>query len=560
LDDITRSIGSRGYELLGNPITSSSDTPFAGFIKALNATDWVRQGHERFLVTADGKCPFCQQVLPYNFESQIAACFDAQYQEDIYALQQFQGDYLSEMQRCIETSRANLQYVFPKLDLTEYKDKLALLEKLVEMDRQRIADKIKEPSSVVKIEYDMIKAVCDDLNALIALFNKQIQENNDVVNAKQQKQVECKEKIWELIAYSLQSEISTYQTNKFNLERDISTLTSQISESRNISLMLEIEIADLNKRIVSTAPTIKSINDLLHDSGFQGFNLREKRGQQNVYEVVRQDGMVADMLSEGERNFIAFLYFYHLVRGSHNNTDISKDKIVVIDDPVSSMDSNALFIISTFVREMVEVCHNNISYLNKQVQGDYIKQIFILTHNVYFHREITLNQAHRYSSVSFFVINKVGNNSSVRLCVRDNVKVPTEKENFNPVQNFYATLWSEYREADMAIHLLNVIRRILEYYFMQLCGYDGDSIRKRVLEDNKENFIKAPVDGLPDYTKYHLASAMLSYISSNTIGFSDGLNYVEDCTDISLYKKVFKLIFIALQQEQHYNMMMGEIT
>jgi hypothetical protein len=33
---------------------------------------------------------------------------------------------------------------------------------------------------------------------------------------------------------------------------------------------------------------------------------------------------------------------------------------------------------------------------------------------------------------------------------------------------------------------------------------------------------------------------------------------VDDCADITLYKDVFKLIFEALQQEQHYNMMMGE--
>ena len=53
---------------------------------------------------------------------------------------------------------------------------------------------------------------------------------------------------------------------------------------------------------------------------------------------------------------------------------------------------------------------------------------------------------------------------------------------------------------------------------------------------------------------------MLSYISVNSVGLSDGLNYVDDCADITLYKDVFKLIFEVLQQEQHYNMMMGEGT
>ncbi len=37
--------------------------------------------------------------------------------------------------------------------------------------------------------------------------------------------------------------------------------------------------------------------------------------------------------------------------------------------------------------------------------------------------------------------------------------------------------------------------------------------------------------------------------------FSDGLNYVEDCDDVDAYKKVFKMIFEALGQYQHYNMM-----
>jgi wobble nucleotide-excising tRNase len=476
LGRVTRLKDSNGNDLLAKPITSSGDTPFAGFIKALKATDWVRQGHERFAVTADGKCPYCQQDLPNDFEEQLAACFDAQYQEDIDALRRFYDDYKSDMQGFADILRANLQDVFPKINTKEYEDKTALFEKLVEGNLQKIASKIKEPSSVVAIDNEAVKTVREELNGLISGFNQRIKANNDVVNAKQQKQAECRTKVWELIAFTLQSVVSSYRTSGKNLDGEILALTKQINETHTASRALEIDIADLNRRIVSTAPTIKSINELLRDSGFQGFILREKPGQQNVYEVVRQDGQVATNLSEGERNFIAFLYFYHLVRGSHNDVDVSKGKIVVIDDPVSSMDSSALFIVSTLVREMVEVCHNNTDYLDNQVQGDYIKQIFILTHNVYFHREITYNQTHRFKCVSFFVVNKASNISSIKLCVRPSQKIPTENENYNPVQNSYAALWSEYREVDTVIPVLNVIRRILEYYFMQLCGYDGVSI------------------------------------------------------------------------------------
>lgn len=551
----TKLKGTRGNELLGKPITSSVETPFSDFLKAINATDWVRQGHEHYTEASDGKCPFCQQKLPDDFETQITACFDEQYQADIDDLRLFQDAYISDMQGFIDTLNSNLRDVFPKLDLSEYKAKIALLDKTIEINIGRIADKLKEPSSVVALEN--VKALRDEINSIIDDFNKQIQANNAIVGAKRQKKDECTKKVWELIAFTLQSETSSYKTSRKALDDEISDLAKLVADGGVASRNLDNEIAELNKHVVSTAPAIKSINDLLRDSGFQGFTLREKKGHPNVYEVVRQNGQIAENLSEGERNFIAFLYFYHLVRGSHNNTDLNKDKIVVIDDPVSSMDSSVLFIVSTLVREMIEVCHNNADYLDNQVQGDYIKQIFILTHNVYFHREITYNQIHRYSCVSFFVVNKASNESSIRHCVRDCVKVPTEKENYNPVQNSYAALWSEYREVDTSIPVLNVIRRILEYYFMQLCGYDGVNIRKRVLDDNKGKFVEQAENGTADYTKYHLASAMLSYISANSVGFSDGLNYVDECADTDLYRTVFKLIFEALEQEQHYSMMMG---
>lgn len=53
------------------------------------------------------------------------------------------------------------------------------------------------------------------------------------------------------------------------------------------------------------------------------------------------------------------------------------------------MDSGTLFIVSAIVREMIEVCYNNTDYRSQTVPGDYMKQIFVLTHNVYFYREVT---------------------------------------------------------------------------------------------------------------------------------------------------------------------------
>ena len=78
---------------------------------------------------------------------------------------------------------------------------------------------------------------------------------------------------------------------------------------------LSSEIDKFNENNSNTQHAVKSINLRLADAGFKGFMLREKESLPNRDEAVRPNGRPAQYLSEGEINFIAFLYFYHLVYG-----------------------------------------------------------------------------------------------------------------------------------------------------------------------------------------------------------------------------------------------------
>ena len=544
-----------GRTILGEIIVSSADTPFAQFVKAINATTWVQQGHSQFHGAVKGKCPYCQQDLPTTFEDDIRACFDAQYQESVNALGEFCENYKNAANALFIPLQRTPTELYPSIDLTPYTDKLAAIKGVISANLQAIAEKKNDPSKGVTIED--VASMLDELSAIIESFNKLIRENNAVLDEKPRKQAECKTAVWEHIAFMLGDEVSRYKASKGALEKEISTLTAIIAAQRSAEADIAREITELNKGYINTSATIDSVNMLLRDSGFQGFSIREKTDTPNVYEVIRPDGTIAENLSEGERNFIAFLYFYHQVKGSESTDGGQKEKIVVIDDPVSSMDSSALFIVSALVREMIEVCANNAIGGNPVASGRYIKQIFILTHNAYFHREITYNRVRDYQFVNFYLITKVDNKSGIRICVKKNPDVLTEKINYNPVQNSYAALWEEYRDVTTPIPLMNVIRRILEYYFLQLCGYDGVTLRQRILKDNKDKFIKKDESGKEDYTQYQMASAMLSYINANSVGINDGINFVDDCVDIEQTKETFRMVFALMNQEQHYEMMMG---
>lgn len=133
----------------------------------------------------------------------------------------------------------------------------------------------------------------------------------------------------------------------------------------------------------------------------------------------------------------------------------------------------------------------------------------------------------------------------------------TDYREYNPVQNSYSALWEEYDKLDAPIPLMNVIRRILEYYFLQLCGYDSEELCDIVLVKNKEKFMVPVEGGVPDYTKYNLAQSMLKYIKRSD-SFNDGLHFVDESIDADQYKDVFRTIFDAMEQRQHYDMMLNE--
>lgn len=558
-----------GADLMGRPIISSSDTTFAVFMRTLGATDWVKNGHAHYVKNADGKCPFCQQKLPENFEDDIASCFDEQYQNDQSALAEFQSAYKGWTQSILDVFEGNLTNVFPKLDIEPFREKLTHLQTVITANLRQIEKKIDKPA--LEVELDDVKTLIAEIDTMIDGFNKQITANNTVVNSKKTKKKECEDALWEYLAKMFEKEIKDYRDGLKAVEKELSDLGSQYKKKKERAGQIQTEIDRLRDQTINTNKAIDNINKLLKDSGFQGFSLQEKKDQQDVYEVIRENGEVAKKLSEGERNFIAFLYFYQLVKGSGRagsaaiitydgqqqtmqNVADRRDKIVVIDDPVSSMDSNTLFIVSSLVHEMIEVCNNNVNYAERIMDGTYIKQIFIFTHNAYFHREISYNQVARYESVSFFMIRKSDNISEIEECINRPKSKLEDPTNRNPVQNSYAALWEEYMALNSTIPLLNVIRRILDYYFIQLCGYKENNVRKTILEEKKDEFVEEDDKGRKDYTKLHLATAMLSYIGYAE-SFVDGFNLVEDCNDAEQYKKVLEMIFDKLGQKQHYDMM-----
>lgn len=566
-----------GREIMELRIVNAADTDIGKHLQKLGATEWAHHGHEQYGKKAGNKCPYCAQVLPDGFEEMFVKSFDSEYKENIKKIAAFLERYRGESDALYAGLAKTPSEVYPEVATlaTRYREQLDALKGIIANNIVAIMQKTAEPS--LKLPIQDTGTALKEISETLTEINKLIEENNLIVKKKEYKEGECKELILRFFASELQEVTDEYKKNRASLQEAFLKQKAIIKEKNQAIDAIRDEIKDLSAKTVETESAMNNINGILRDTGFTGIKVRPQRETLDVvngegktekympihavnYEVIRTETEeIADKLSEGEKNFLAFLYFYQRVFGSDSEIADFKDKIVVIDDPVSSMDSGALFVVSALVRKMVEICKNNVSGDNRSASGNFIKQIFVLTHNVYFHREVTYAFEDFWECVSFFHIRKIGNRSRVALCTKPDPNRPSVLINNNPVHNSYWALWEEYRVVETAIPLINVIRRILEYYFLQLTGYDGGSLRDKILVSNREKFVDKDDSGKEDTTRFDMAASMLSYLHVSATGVNDGMYYVDEGMDVGKCRYTFEKIFECMEQKQHFDMMMKSV-
>ena len=176
--------------------------------------------------------------------------------------------------------------------------------------------------------------------------------------------------------------------------------------------------------------------------------------------------------------------------------------------------------------------------------------------NVPIFREISYNRLPDYECVSFFKIKKdTQNQTSITECQDEDTIAGGGLINRSPVRNTYDTFWHEYATTSDPDTLLIVTRQILEYYFIQMVGYQNGNLRSDLLDKNEREFVRILDDGSEDRSDYVSAAAMIAMLNVGATGFNDGLYYDSSATSVKQLRSVFERIFKVMHQEQHFNMM-----
>ncbi|NBK98525.1 MAG: ATP-binding protein [Erysipelotrichia bacterium] len=520
--DLEKAVKLDNNALLSKRITGKVDSDIGRFIEYLGASDWVKRG-TILAEKADGKCPYCSQLLPENVKSDIENFFHETYQKECSELKSYAVAYGQFCEVIIDQLNSIVMSRYDIFSYDELSTKVEVYKARVEKNKTLLGNKIESPSLSVIIEQcvDLLA----EINEIIIAFNKKIVENNNLVEHQKDTQKNCEDEVWRFIVTELLSVIRDFKRQSGGKKRAIENVKAKQTELVRKASEIKAEIKEKRASISSVQYTVLAINRILEGYGFNGFKLAENESTCGTYKIVRPDGTDAKAsLSEGEYNFITFLYFYHLVFGSRNPEEMNRNKVIVIDDPISSLDSNVLFIVSSLVKNIITFCRN----------GEHsIKQVLISTHNIYFHKEITFVGSRGHwpaARTAFFIVRKKNEVSSI-----------TEYAE-NQIQSSYEMLWDEVRQPSngTAKSIFNTMRRILENYFNIIGGIDYE---KCVNEFDGEEKV--------------ICKSLISCINEQSHMISDDYFMCVQDSEIDQYIQIFRDIFEKMNHISHYNMMMG---
>lgn len=500
-------------------IVQSSESNLSLFIDSVGNIDWVNQGVHYI---RDNQCPFCQRVMNEEILHNLEQLFDKTYTDSVNLIRKFKSFYelysenLENYYNNILTSAEKILFI----DKNAIKENYKAFRDIINKNMEAINEKLAHPA--LEQLLTNTKIYFENFVESIRCANNLIENNNKMLKNRQNERKTLTEKLWDFIANNkLRVIINSYKKDIEGKNKGVLKLKLNIDTIQQSINDCEEKIKELRSKVVCIDNTISEINSLLLGFGFKGFKIEKKDDM--YYKLIRQDGTeVKETLSEGEHRFITFLYFYQLVKGTLERSSVNKGKIIIIDDPISSLDSNILFIVSYLVRELINNCLSNKN----------IKQIFVLTHNIYFHQEITYHGSRANPSPKeerFWILHKVNEVTIIK---------GYEK---NQISSSYELLWQEYRNPNTDASLIcNTMRRILEHYFNVIGHHDYNSI----------------IDQFTGQDRL-ICKSLLPFINTGSHLINDDFHLSVDPDMVDKYKEVFRIIFQKANQESHYNMMMG---
>ncbi|WP_121092496.1 AAA family ATPase [Helicobacter pylori] len=445
--------------------------------------EFIEKGIKLQKEMPDNACPFCTQKIPNEIIQEYTSYFNK-------SVETFN-------QRSLEMS-GTLKNILDQWNIKEILQSFEKFEPFMKKDFSKNKESLENALEQIKVLLEKLQKEVDkkegakneekfqEIDKELLEIQKDIQQHVDetrkILNEKKkqkEKLEKLKTKLKEARIKKVKHDSYDWQKIKKETEIKLSVLNRGHERLNRLLEKIDNKLKELNDQ---KRPDIKIINNYL-----KALNLPKYSLDKDYRIVLNSDALEnseAEMiLSDGEKTTLAFAYFLARLKLFYKKEDL-KDLVVVIDDPISSLDEQRIYNTSDIVAK-----------INQELAGEALKdeedkaQVFVLTHNHTFMARL---------------INMVGKHARYFQLERNQnqLKIVCKNEAVGYFDTFYLLLFKEVYEFAKkekvqddfkeAINYGNKVRILLES-FLKINFIDSFLAKKHdgvFKEDMLQNLIK----------------------------------------------------------------------
>lgn len=357
--------------------------------------EWIQKGIKYI---KDEKCPFCNQAISNSI---LITAYQSYFDDRYILLKKEISTFSDEIKKSLSERNLSIiqntiykndsladywsdyiNFEYQTIDLHEMCDNWDLLRSRIDEYLQR---KMSNPLEPIEFKSDLLVAFRLFNFGLesIGKYNNMIKKINEFIESKRIS-VECGD------IKKTEHDIKILNVKKIRFNLDISNLCDEykslVEEKDRLTKGKKTAKENLDEYTEEVFTCYESsINTYLEKSGadfkIEGIKTRYPGGRPSVNYNFSINGAQVDLsrgeanvpsfkntLSEGDKSTLAFVFFLSKLDQDPN----LRDKIIVFDDPISSLDSNRKNFTQQQVLSLAERC----------------KQVIVLSHDIQFSRNI----------------------------------------------------------------------------------------------------------------------------------------------------------------------------
>jgi wobble nucleotide-excising tRNase len=525
--DLSGLTGIETDSIWAETIEVSSTSRLAPLVAKLGNGDWVDEGQS---YVRDSQCPFCQQKLPHDFLVELAKLLEGERKLKVDKIEGLVSNYalrLDQLQESMKgvfddaiTKDTGLELAWSKLE-GQMKANLALM--------RTKQDKPSDPVVIEGVNHQAMAKALATVKTKVDDFNQRVLDRNG-------ERTKIRTMFYQVLCADRAEAYASHDAAIAPLHAQLAAVIASADEIEARINANTARLVELRQSQSGVDASVETINRHLKELGIDSFWINRKEGAGHLYCLARPNtpSSTAQSLSEGEKTLVSFLYFMELIKGTHEENgavDIGKT-IVVIDDPISSLSQNFIYDVATIIQHQLIKPPDGVAK---------VKQVIVLTHNLFFFHEIVYQLAGR----------QLGKAAAKCQLLRVHKTEYTTVVPLDPTayMNDYDALWQVLRDAKdtqaMVQVVPNTMRCILEQFFTFTAG--------------TADFDKA-LENMSVQDPSHKFKALHRYLDRGS--HKDGINVPPmdwSQYDLTYYLAKLRALFKVVGQEQHYLRKMAEL-